>query len=159
MEGKEEILEFRAARDYEPGRFIRRLNRLVRSGIRVLSLRSLGDEEPPLSRRITSALFSISLRDREVHEAVQRKKSERGEAGLNDRSFLGKEIAAVLTAAQEPLARFWVDRKRRRLVLSVPQRGGGGIRPQDIISSALGLTHPSFHLTREKFIFAGKADG
>jgi radical SAM family uncharacterized protein/radical SAM-linked protein len=159
MEGKEEILEFRAARDYEPGRFIRRLNRLVRSGIKIISLRSLRDEEPPLSWRITGALFSISLRDREVKEALQRRKGERGGAGLNDRSFLEKEIAAVLTAAQEPLVRFWVDRKRRRLLLSMPQRSGGGIRPQDIIASVLGLTHPSFHLTREGFIFAGESEG
>jgi radical SAM-linked protein len=155
MEGKAEILEFRAARDFEPGRFIRRLNRFVRSGIRVSGLRSLGDTVPPLSRRITGTLFSISLGDREVSEALERRKSERGAVGQDDRSFLEKEMVAALSGAQEPPVRFWVDRRRRRLLLSLPQRSGGGPRPQDIVAAVFGLAHPSFYLTREGFIFAG----
>jgi radical SAM family uncharacterized protein/radical SAM-linked protein len=156
MEAKAEILEFRAAREYEPGRFVRRLNRLARSGIRAVSLRSLGDEEPSLSRRITGALFSINLRDREVNEALQRRKSERGAGKQDDRSFLENEMAAVLAGVQEPPVRFWVDQKKRRLMLSVPQRSGGGPRPQDIVFAVFGLAHPTFYLTREGFIFAGK---
>jgi len=159
MEGKAEVLDFRAARDFDPRSFIRRLNRFVRSGIRVSGLRKLGDTDPPLSRRIVAALFSICLNDREVNEALERRKSERGAPGQDDRSFLEKETAAVLDGTPEAQVRFWIDRRRRRLVLSLPQRSGGGPRPQDLVAAIFGLAHPTFYLTREGFIFAGKAEG
>jgi hypothetical protein len=103
-------------------------------------------------------IFSIRLDDRDVISALERKLSERGASVEDGLAFLEKEVAAALSCYEESGARVWVDRRKRRLYLSLPQSSTGGPRPQDVVAAALGLAHPSFYLTREGFIPAGRAD-
>jgi len=159
MEGKAERLEFKSAREFDPPRFLRRLNRFLRQGIRITGLRRLADAEPPLNKRIVGMVFSLPLDSEEVKQALAARKKSQGAVSQDDGDFLRREMEAALEKAGESGIQFWVEKKKRRLFFRLPEPSRSGLRPRDLVSSVLGLEEPNFDLTREGFILTNPPSG
>jgi radical SAM family uncharacterized protein/radical SAM-linked protein len=157
MEGKEEVLEFRSPRPFDEEKFVRRLNRRVRPGIRIKRLTRVEAAAPPLSERIRAMLFSIGLGDPDVRCALEARKAAAGNAAADDLEFVRREIAASLGDTVLSSIRLTVDKKKGKLLMELPVLTGKGARPQDIVAAVFGLDTAAFYLTREKFVYAAPA--
>jgi radical SAM family uncharacterized protein/radical SAM-linked protein len=157
MEGKEEVLEFRSPRPFDEEKFVRRLNRRVRPGIRIKRLTRVEAAAPPLSQRIRAMLFSIELGDPDVRCALEARKAAAGNGAADDLEFVKREIAASLGDTVLSSIRLTVDKKKGKLLMELPVLSGRGARPQDIVAAVFGLDTAAFYLTREKFVYAVSA--
>jgi hypothetical protein len=153
MEGKAECFEFKSSFDFDEKAFVDHINKYTGSGIRVVRIRKLPEKELPLNSRIKQMVYSVNLNMREVKEALAAKKKEKGCIHREELEFLEAELAALVGSQSATEMEFLVDRKKRKLFLCLPSLPQRGLRAQDIISAVLGLVHPVYALTREKFIF------
>jgi radical SAM family uncharacterized protein len=153
--GKEEVFEFRSPAQLEEKKCLRRLNRCLRPGIRFKSLRRLGGDPPPLSERIAGMVFSVELDDPDVRCALDTKLAASGRPAGADLEVFTDGLAAAFGPEVSAAIRLSIDKRNRRLRLEFPALPSKGARPQDILAAVLGLEHPAFYLTRERFIFAG----
>jgi radical SAM family uncharacterized protein/radical SAM-linked protein len=154
MEGKAECFEFKSRYDFDERAFVSRLNRWTGRGIRIIRMKKLLDGDLPLNTRIRRTVYSLDLNNGEVKEALATKKREKGSSEPDGLKFLEAELAAFVGSRPASQIEFLVDRKRKKLFLSLSSLPQRSLRPQDIISLVLGLGHPVYALTREKFIFA-----
>jgi radical SAM family uncharacterized protein/radical SAM-linked protein len=155
MEGREEIFEFRSSSAFDEEKFVRRLNRCVRPGIKFKRLTRLAGAAPSLSERIRGMVFSLRLGAPEVRCALDAQKAGGGAAAEDDLEFIRRGVAASFGAEALSSIRLSCDRKKRVLLLELPVLSARGVRPQDIVAAVFGLESPAFYLTRERFIFAG----
>jgi radical SAM family uncharacterized protein/radical SAM-linked protein len=154
MEGREEVLEFRSPRPIDEGKVARRLNRCVRSGIRIKRLSRVEAAAPPLSERIRAMVFSIGLAEPDVRRALEAGREAAGAGAAGDLEFVKSRVAASLGDAVLSSIRLRVDKKKRKLLLELPVLSGRRVRPQEIVAAVFGLDAPAFYLTREKFLYA-----
>jgi radical SAM-linked protein len=158
MEGKAECFEFKSSFDFDEKAFVGRINKYTGSGIRIVRMRKLSENELPLNSRIKQMVYSVDLNAREVKEALAAKKREKGCIHREGLEFLEAELAAFVGSQLATEVEFLVDRRKKKLFLWLPSLPQGGLRAQDILGAVLDLAHPVFALTREKFIFA-KSEG
>lgn len=150
MEGKEECFEFKACFNFEEKAFVSRLNRNLARGLRILRVKRLDGQAPPLHQRIREVFFSLSLEEPEVIEAIERKKKEKGMASMDSFKFI-EGILSSSTASIPSLLGFSVDRLRKKLFLRLEVSAARGWRAQDIIRDVLDVSQPVFAMAREKF--------
>jgi len=156
MEGREECFEFRARLDLEAKAFVRRMNRYMSRGIRILRMSQLEAAALPLQQRIKQSVYSLNLSEREVMEAVDRRKEEMGLAHLDSLEFINRELSSLAMSGQSPLLGFSLHKGKKKLCLRVDSAAGRGWRSQDIVQKVLGVSRPVLAMTREKFIWSEK---
>lgn len=154
MEGKAECFEFKSSFDFDEKALVDHINKYTGSGIRIVRIRKLPEKELPLNSRIRQMVYCLDLDTREVKEALATKQKEKGCIHREELEFLEAELAAFVGSQPATEMEFLVDRKKKKLFLCLPSLAQGGLRAQDIVSAVLGLAHPVYALTREKFIFA-----
>jgi radical SAM family uncharacterized protein/radical SAM-linked protein len=153
MEAREDCFEFRSFYRFEEKALLRRLNRSVRSGIRFLRVRRVGDSEASLNERIKSMVYSLDLKDESVCAALAARKTAIGEGEVGDLDFIQNELARLIEAHPGSLDGFWVDGAEMKLYLELPALSRRGLRPQDVVNSVFGLENASARLTRERLVF------
>ncbi|MDH7512583.1 MAG: TIGR03960 family B12-binding radical SAM protein [Clostridiales bacterium] len=154
MEGEAECFEFKSSFVFDEKAFVSRVNAFTGSGIRILQIRKLTEEDPPLNSRISRIVYSLDLTSPDVKEALAHRRKEKDSSHREAVEFLEAEMAAFVSSRRATEVEFTVDRKKKKLFLCLPGSPRGGLRPQDIITSVLGLVRPVYAMTREKFIFA-----
>jgi len=158
MEGKAECFEFKSSFDFDEKAFVSHINKYTGSGVRIVRIRKVPEKDLPLNTKIKQIVYSLDLNKKEVEEALVNKKREKGSSHREALEFLEAELAAFVSSQPATGIEFLVDRKKKKLFLCLPGLPQGGLRPQDIISLVLGLAHPVYAMTRERFIFA-ESDG
>jgi radical SAM family uncharacterized protein/radical SAM-linked protein len=153
MEAREECFEFRSFYRFDERALLRRLNRSVRSGIRFLRIRLVGDSEVTLSERIKSMVYSLGLKDPAVCAALEARKTAAKECQVGDLDFIRNELARIIEGYPGSFEAFWVDRAEMKLYLELPALSRRGLRPQDIVNAVIGLENASARLTRERLVF------
>jgi hypothetical protein len=155
-EGKAERFEFKAAYHFDEQGFVRRLNRYSGQGIRFSSLRTLTESDLSLNERIKGMVYSVDLGNPDVKKAVETGMLETQRPGDDDQEFILEKMSEFWRQNSDALLSFWLDKKKKRLFLSLPHSPRRGLRAQDIVERVFGLSYPSFYLTRERFILQGK---
>jgi radical SAM-linked protein len=156
MEAKEERFEFKSYFRFQERALLRRLNRSVRMGIRILRVRAVARSEASLGERIQGMVYSLDLRDEAVRSALEKKKTSAGEGTRGDLDFIEKGMTEFLAGHPDSQAVFRLEEMGRRFVLEVPHMSSRGFRPQDIVAEVFGIRNASFRLTRERFIAPGE---
>ena len=145
MEGLAEPLEFRASFLFEEAAFVKRMNRCLPGGIRVVRVERLGPGAPPLSRVLGGAVYALDLRDPEIRAALA-KDGKRATARSLEALVAGYEPGkptGVVVATDWP---------KRRLLITIPLVEGKNPRPQDIAGEMFGVKAAVYALTRERFL-------
>jgi radical SAM family uncharacterized protein/radical SAM-linked protein len=145
MEGLAEPLEFRAPFLYEPEALTKRMNRVLPSGIRIVSAEKLGPGAPALSRVLRAAVYALDLRDPEVGEALAK-------AGKRPAVRDLQAVVAGAEASRPAGVSIAADWKKKRLIITIPFVEGKNPRPQDIAGGMFGIKGAVYALTRERFI-------
>lgn len=155
MTGREEVFEFRSPAELQEEKCLRKLNRCLRPGIKLKSLKRLADDAPPLSERIGGMLFSVDLDDRDVRRNLDARRSAAGMAFRDDDiGLISASATAALGTAVAAAVKLSVDKRKRLLLMELPASPRKGARAQDIVAAVFGLEQPAFYLTRERFIYA-----
>jgi len=152
MEAKEECFEFRSFYRFDERALLRRLNRSVRSGIRFLRVRRVGDFEVSLNERIKGTVYSLDLKDAEVCAALEARKSSLGTRQISDIDFIQNEMARLIEGHPGFQGASWVDKSEMKLYLELPHLSRRGLRPQDVVSAVFGLENAAVRLTRERLV-------
>jgi hypothetical protein len=158
MEAKEERFTFKSFCQYDELALLGRLNRSVRSGIRILSVRRIGTTEAALNERITGAVYSLSLDEEEVRAALDARKARLGNRSTSNFDCAREEMARFMREHPEARAAFRLDAAAMKLYLELPAQARRGLRPQDVIASAFGLENATPRLTRERLLVRSEAD-
>ncbi|MBN2408853.1 MAG: TIGR03960 family B12-binding radical SAM protein [Candidatus Aminicenantes bacterium] len=152
MEAKGERFEFKSRYRFQERALLRRLNRSVRTGIRFLRVRAVGENEPPLGERIKVMVYSLDLRDDHVQSQLEACIRSGGAQAENELDFVRREMDAFLARNPDYPVAFRLDEEKKRLVLEFPKSSRRGLRPQDVMGEVFGIKNASYRLTREGFV-------
>ncbi len=155
MEGKAECLDFRSQYHFEEKKFISRMNKYVPSGIKFLSLRSLENFEPSLSKGIKTLAYSIDLKNQEVSEALEAIRKENSASSSDHFEIIERLIDDFLANNKnEYIEDIFLDRKSDKLFISLMHSPQKSIRTQDIVEDLFQMKNPVFAMAREKILFS-----
>ncbi len=132
MEGRREVLEFRAFLSIENKRFLSRINKTLPAGIRFQELKRLEPSAPPLSASYSGLVYSLER-----------------PPGFS-RSDIVRRLEGF--ARLHPGPPFSFRLKGKRLVFEFPLSARRGLRPQDVLSEAFGIENPAFLLRRDDIV-------
>lgn len=153
MGGSREIMEFRSEYQYSPGKFVRRVNDFLPSGIKFFDLKKLEKPEPSLNESIEKMVYSFDLENKEVREAIEKHKREKKMSALNNYEMVQELIELFLKKNSESRESYSLDEKQGKLYISSNYTQEKGVRPQKIIEDIFGIDNPVFFLTREDVLF------
>lgn len=154
MEGKEECFEFRARLDLEAKAFVRRMNRSLSMGLKILRMSRLDSAVPPLHERIKESVYSLDLAEPDVMRAAEKKKEELGLVHMDALDFIDMALSSLSASGQSPLLGFSIQRGEKKIYLRLVSGASRGWRSQDIVHEVLGISNPVLAMAREKFIWA-----
>jgi hypothetical protein len=159
MEGEEEVLEFRSGEKLAEKEFIGRINSSLPQGVRVSALERLEPDAPSLSEALTALVYSLSLQEDGVSEAVADLCNDPSCRGLPVGEALElrikefqQESAPSSDPPEAPGPKAGIDLDTDRMRITIPLGPGRIPRPQDIVESLLGLPFPAFHLKRDRMV-------
>lgn len=152
MEGRTEWMEFRSPYVFSEEDFLSRINPNLVKGVEFFGLSRLDENELPMHKKIKAFVYSLDLRNDRVIRAANKKYPDTGtEGGFSAR--IEQCVGTYLKGIEvETLETFYVDEKEKKLYLIMKNISRKGERPQDIVTSALGLENPVFFMARERFI-------
>jgi len=160
MEGRNELLEFRAPFLFEERAFVAGLNKCLPAGIRILGLERRAAGDPPLSRGLAGMVYALDMEAPEVREAC-------GKAGGSSASIAAGARALAEGCADRlpPGVRVRPDGRKKKIFITVPVLPGKSPRPQDVVELVFGIANSVYLLTRERYVYespgsrAGDTDG
>jgi len=139
MEGLNEVLDFKARVELDPGEFLARMNRSTPEGIRFSRLERLEPGEPSLAASIRAQLYSLDPGSDEFRRA----REASAPAGLR---------AAMEGYLRQNPGAADVEFREGRLLLRLPPFPLKGRRAQDIVGEAAGIANPVFLLRRDEVV-------
>jgi uncharacterized protein (DUF2344 family) len=157
MERKTEYLDFRSQYHFEEKKFVSRMNKYLPSGIKFLSLRSLENIEPSLSKGIKTLVYSIDLKSQEVSEALEAICKENYACSSDHFEIIERLIDEFLVNNKnEYIEDISLDRKSGKLFISLMYSPQKSIRAQDIVEDLFQMKNPVFAMAREKILFENR---
>jgi radical SAM-linked protein len=154
MQGRREMLDFRSGFEIEAGEFCVRVNGRLPEGIRVLDLKRLREDDPPLSH-VSGFEYSVDLGDSEIQGAVLEMRQNTPEySALSFRDIVARRIEEYASGLgrEDGDGITWAVQDGE-LRITVPMRPARSIRVQDVLEELFGCRHPSFLLVRERILF------
>ncbi|MBN1940290.1 MAG: TIGR03960 family B12-binding radical SAM protein, partial [Candidatus Aminicenantes bacterium] len=144
MEGRDERLEFRAGGPLDIAAALASLNACSPEGLRFRSLDVKDQDSVSLSRRLRGLVYGVDLADPRIVAAVSRSSAsgERTLTGDKAADFVRARIAASDFGPDGPVVE--VAPSANRLLLKYSFNPQKAPRPQDAVSSLLGLADPAF---------------
>ena len=103
-------------------------------------------------------VYSLNLKDDEVHAALEAKRASLETPPGSDIDFIRNETARFIEGNPGCRAVFKMDEAELKLWLELPVLSGRGLRAQDIVASVFGLKNASTRLTRERLVFRQDGD-
>lgn len=154
MEGKKEVLEFKAQYLFLEKDFISHINKYLPSGIEFLSLRKIKEFEPFLHDDIKTFVYSVDLESQEIKKALEEYREENGDHLSNDWETIEKLVGDFLKIfKEESVERIYLDREVSKLFLHHKYSSRKSIRPQEIAQKIFRVKNPIFLMAREKTLF------
>ncbi|UCE43295.1 MAG: TIGR03960 family B12-binding radical SAM protein [Candidatus Aminicenantes bacterium] len=152
MEGKAEWVEFKSPFAFSEEEFISRINPYLVEGVEFIGLSRLDKTESPMNRKTKAFVYSVDLGDKKVMEAV--KNLNLSENVCENYWNQVKKCTDVYAEKNkgETLEKIYVDEADKKLFLIIKNVSQKGEKPQDIVSSVLGLENPVFAMAREQFL-------
>jgi len=157
IEGRKEVLEFKASFRLDEAGFLARTNRCLPPGIRFLRLERLAPGVPSLANCIEGLAYSLDWKGEEFHEAWRSARREEGGERADGGASPERRVLAALLGEflgnKPEAAGIGVSFSGRRIILLLPPVPRRGFRPQDIVTGAFGIPDPVFLLRRDDIVF------
>jgi len=152
MDGAREVLEFRSSFRLAEAPFLARTNRSLPPGIRARTLELLGPGAPSLYNAITELVYSLDWTSGDFLEAWREARAAgEGETAAPDQPSLKKLIEDYRRQRPEA-ADIPITFRGKRIQLVLPAAPRKGLRPQDIVAEAFGISDPVFLLRRDDIV-------
>ena len=149
MEGLAEVLEFKSFERLEEREFLEAVNRVLPAGLSFSALRRLEPGAPSLTASIAGFICELDLADRDVVDAVGRRRDPVAGPGQSDLDIIGAALAAY-ESRRPPGLSLTLDGRKKTLRLEIAAAPGGAPRPQDIVREILGLENAVWALRRNE---------
>ncbi len=148
MEGRAEVLEFKSFERFEEREFLAAVNRVLPPGLQFSRLERLEPGAPSLSESIAGFVYVLDLRDKDVREAIQRRRRSLASPEQSDLEVI-KGTLADYEGRRPPGLALTLDGRRKTLRLELPPEPGRAPRPQDIVRDILGVENAVWALRRD----------
>jgi radical SAM-linked protein len=158
MEGMAEWIEFKSSHVFTEEEFLSRINPFLIEGVEFFGLKHLKETDPPMNRQIRAFVYSLDLGDKKVMAAVKSLSMvEETQEGYFD---LVEKIVDVYSKKNggDALETISVDKKEGKLCLTIRNIPRKGKKPQEIVTSVLGLENPVFSMRREQFLIENRKE-
>ncbi|MFQ5722168.1 MAG: TIGR03936 family radical SAM-associated protein, partial [Candidatus Aminicenantales bacterium] len=158
MAGKEEVFEFKSNYDMAAEGILKRINNFLPSGIRILKVEKIKDNEPSLSKEIEGFVYSLDLNNPEIKNTIHHKFNRQGlDSWPPKLKMLEQRLKAFLQeSTKNLLSSINLEIQGNKLFLKLHYLAQPGLRPQEILSNILGIKNPVFFMSREKVLFKKK---
>ncbi len=154
MEGKNEVLEFRALYLFSEKGFISHINKYLPSGVEFFRLRRAKEFEPSLHENLKTFVYSVDLESQEIKRFLEEFRRERGDSLSNDWKIIETLVCDFINGfEEESLERIYLDRAANKLFLYLAYSSQKSIRPQEIVEKIFRVKNPVFIMAREKVLF------
>jgi radical SAM family uncharacterized protein/radical SAM-linked protein len=152
MEGKAEWVEFKSDHVFSEEDFLSRIKPYMIEGVEFFGLNRLGETDLSMNRKTRAFVYSLDLDDKRVIEAAENFcPLHKADEGFWDRLNKCVDIYAEKNDVKT-LEKIFVDEAEKKLYLIIKSDTQKGAKPQEIVSSVLGLENPVFSMARERFI-------
>jgi len=154
MEGKEELFEFKSHYFFSEDEFVSHINKFLPSGVSMSGLKELNSTKSTLNSEIDMLIYSMKLRDKEVHKELEYIRKERNIYSVNDSKMMEELVCDYLKKSKnEFVEKIEIDKKQEKLFLFLKYDAQKVVRSQDIVKEILGIKNPVFLMVREKTVF------
>lgn len=156
MEGKKEVLEFKAQYLFSEKDFISQINKYLPSGIEFSSLRRIRSFEPSLPKSIKALVYSVGLGSQEIEKILDKFRKEEGNSLLKDWELIERLMADFLRNHRDEFQDvLYFDKAANKLFFYLAYSFQKSMRPQEIVKNIFGIKNPVFQMAREKALFKG----
>lgn len=154
MEGKEELFEFKSHYFFSEEEFVSHINKFLPSGVSMLGLKELSSTKSTLNSEIDMLIYSMKLRDKEVHKGLESIRKERNIYSVNDSKMMEELVCDYLKKSKnEFVEKIEIDKKQEKVFLFLKYDAQKVIRSQEIVKEIFGIKNPVFLMAREKIVF------
>ncbi|MFC2169458.1 TIGR03960 family B12-binding radical SAM protein [Acidobacteriota bacterium] len=154
MEGKAEVLEFKANSLYFEKDFVSRINEFLPPGIRFLSLKRLGPNKLSLSKDIKAIVYSVKLMSQEIEKSIQTMRKERDIAVVEKSEIVRSLIDDFLEKSENKyIEKITLSKKKERVFIYLKYDPQKAQRPHEIVERIFRIKNPVFLMAREKVLF------
>jgi len=154
MEGKSELFEFKSQYLFSEEEFVFHINKFLPSGFNVLGLKKLSSMKSNLNSEIDTLIYSMKLRDEEVHRGLESIRKEKNSYSINDNKMVEELVRDYLKKSKnEFVEKVEVDKKQGKLFLFLKYDPKKVICSQNIIKDVFKIKNPVFLMAREKVVF------
>lgn len=154
MEGKEELFEFKSHYFFSEEEFVSHINKFLPSGVSMSGLKELRSTKSTLNSEIDMLIYSMKLRDKEVHKGLESIRKERNIYSVNDSKMMEELVCDYLKKSKnEFVEKIEIDKKQEKLFLFLKYDAQKVVRSQEIVKEIFGIKNPVFLMVREKTVF------